>query len=150
MSPTPATIPVRRAANSTWNDNYWSAGRGGVLVKFDTKEKRIHEYPLPTPYASMYTAMADKNGEVWGGGGPPTAAIPFDPKKQYTEYVLPEPYGLDRESWIDNSTDPVTVWYVDHQGYIVRIQPTGIAAQGDASALRRDQRVIDLEQPRPR
>jgi hypothetical protein len=30
---------------------------------------------------------------------------------------------IDRESWIDNSTDPVTVWYVDHEGWIVRIQP---------------------------
>jgi virginiamycin B lyase len=107
------------------NDNYWSAGRGGVLVKFDTKEKRIHEYPLPTPYASMYTAMADKNGEVWGGEMHTGRYFRFDPKKeQFTEYVLPEPYGLDRESWIDNSTDPVTVWYVDHEGYIVRIQPT--------------------------
>jgi hypothetical protein len=37
--------------------------------------------------------------------------------------VLPEPYGIDRETWIDNSTDPVTVWYVDHDGWIVRIQP---------------------------
>ena len=25
--------------------------------------------------------------------------------------MLPEPYGVDRETWIDNSTNPVTVWY---------------------------------------
>ncbi len=25
-------------------------------------------------------------------------------------------------TWIDNSTDPISVWYVDYQGYIVRIQ----------------------------
>jgi nitroreductase len=37
-------------------NNYWSGGRGGMLVKFDTTEKRIHEYRLPTPYASMYSA----------------------------------------------------------------------------------------------
>ena len=41
----------------------------------------------------------------------------------FTEYVLPEPYGIDRETWIDNSTTPVTVWYVDHNGYMVRVQP---------------------------
>jgi hypothetical protein len=41
----------------------------------------------------------------------------FDPKTvSFAEYVLPEPYGIDRETWIDNSTDPVTVWYVDHEG----------------------------------
>jgi hypothetical protein len=39
------------------------------------------------------------------------------------EYVMPEPYSHDRRTWIDSSTDPVTVWYVDHNGYIVRIQP---------------------------
>jgi streptogramin lyase len=50
--------------------------------------------------------------------------VRFNPKtEQWTEYVLPEPYGLDRQSWIDDSTDPVTVWYTDHEGWIVRIQP---------------------------
>ena len=50
--------------------------------------------------------------------------ITVDPKTvAFTEYVLPEPYGIDRETWIDNSTDPVTVWYVDHEGWLVRIQP---------------------------
>jgi virginiamycin B lyase len=105
-------------------DNYWSGGRGGELVEFNMKEKRIHEYPLPTPYASMYTAQADRNGEVWGGEMHSGRYFRFNPKtEQWTEYVLPEPYGIDRESWIDNSTNPVTVWYVDHEGYIVRIQP---------------------------
>jgi hypothetical protein len=37
--------------------------------------------------------------------------------------VLPEPFAYDRRTWIDNSTNPVTVWYVDYNGYIVRIQP---------------------------
>ena len=105
-------------------DNYWSAGRGGELVEFNMAEKRIHEYPLPTPYASMYTAQADKNGDVWGGEMHSGRYFRFDPKtERFTEYVLPEPYGIDRESWIDNSTDPVTVWYVDHEGWITRIQP---------------------------
>ena len=37
--------------------------------------------------------------------------------------MMPEPYAHDRRPWIDNSTNPVTVWYVDHNGYLVRIQP---------------------------
>jgi virginiamycin B lyase len=104
--------------------NYWSAGRGGMLVKFDIKTKRIFEYRLPTPYASLYTTHPDKNGEVWAGMMHAGRYVRFNPKiEQWTEYVLPEPYGLDRQSWVDNSTDPVTVWYVDHDGWIVRIQP---------------------------
>ena len=42
---------------------------------------------------------------------------------QWIEYGMPEPYAHDRRTWIDNSTDPISVWYVDYQGYIVRIQP---------------------------
>jgi virginiamycin B lyase len=104
--------------------NYWSAGRGGMLVKFDTTKKRIFEYRLSTPYAGLYTTNVDRNGEVWAGELHSGRYLRFNPRtEQWTEYVLPEPYGFDRESWIDNSTDPVTVWYTDHDGWIVRIQP---------------------------
>src|SRR5499426_955611 len=107
-----------------WDGNYWSAGRGGMLVKFDIKTKRVFEYRLPTPHASLYTTHPDKNGEVWAGMMHAGRYVRFNPKtEKWTEYVLPEPYGLDRQSWVDNSTDPVTVWYTDHEGYIVRIQP---------------------------
>src|SRR4051794_13345700 len=104
--------------------NYWAAGRGGSLIKFDIKEKRVHEYPLPTPYTSLYTAKADKNGEVWAGELNGGHYLRFDPKtEQFTAYTLPEPFSMDRESWIDNSTNPVSVWYVDHDGWLVHIQP---------------------------
>ena len=122
----PDTSPRSGPARGEFDlhNNYWAGGRGGQLVKFDTKEKRIHEYPLPTPYASMYSAQTDRNGEVWAGEMHSGRYLRFDPKTvSFTEYVLPEPYGIDRETWIDNSTDPVTVWYVDHEGWLVRIQP---------------------------
>ena len=73
---------------------------------------------------ALYTAHADKNGEIWAGESHSGRYARFNPKsQQWTEYVLPEPYGFDRESWIDNSTTPVTVWYVDHDGWITRIEP---------------------------
>ncbi|HLH98867.1 MAG TPA: carboxypeptidase regulatory-like domain-containing protein [Xanthobacteraceae bacterium] len=104
--------------------NYWAAGRGGSLIKFDIKTKLVHEYPLPTPYTSLYTAKADKNGEVWAGELNGGHYLRFDPKtEQFTTYTLPEPFAMDRESWIDNSTNPVSVWFVDHDGWLVHIQP---------------------------
>jgi len=104
--------------------NYWAGGRGGLLVEFDIAKKQIFEFRVPTPYTALYTAHADKNGEVWAGESHSGRYARFNPKTQvWTEYVLPEPYGFDRESWIDNSTDPVTVWYTDHDGWIARIQP---------------------------
>ena len=122
----PDTSPRSGPARGEFDgdNNYWSGGRGGMLVKFDTSEKRIHEYRLPTPYSSMYSAHVDKNGDVWAGEMHSGRYLRFNPKTvAFTEYVLPEPYGIDRETWIDNSTDPVTVWYVDHEGWLVRIQP---------------------------
>ena len=38
-------------------------------------------------------------------------------------YQMPEPYSYDRRTYIDASTHPVTVWYVDYNGYLVRVQP---------------------------
>ena len=106
------------------SNNYWAAGRGGQLIKFDIKEKRIHEYPLPTPYTSLYTAKADKNGDVWAGELNGGHYLRFNPKtEQFTAYTLPEPFAMDRESWIDNATDPVSVWFVDHDGWLIHIQP---------------------------
>ncbi len=104
--------------------NYWAAGRGGSLIKFDIATKLVHEYPLPTPYTSLYTAKADKNGEVWAGELNGGHYLRFDPKtEQFTTYTLPEPFAMDREAWIDNSTSPVSVWFVDHDGWLVHIQP---------------------------
>ena len=104
--------------------NYWAGGRGGELVEFDMKTKRIVEYRVPTPHTALYTAHADKNGEVWAGESHSGQYLRFNPKsQQWTEYMLPEPYGFDRESWIDNSTTPVTVWYTDHDGWITKIEP---------------------------
>ena len=78
----------------------------------------------PTPYVDFYEAQPDKKGEVWAGELHGGRMVRFNPKEdRWIEYVLPEPYSHDRRTWIDNSTTPVTVWYVDHNGYMVRVQP---------------------------
>jgi streptogramin lyase len=123
----PDTSPHSGPARGEFDpfDNYWAAGRGGQLIESNTTERRIHEYQVSTLYVSLYTAKADKNGEVWAGEVQGGRYLRFTPKTgTFTEYVLPEPFSMDRESWIDNSTNPVSVWYVDHEGYMVHIQPT--------------------------
>ena len=104
--------------------NPWFGGRGGALLELDVKARQIREFWPLTKYVTFYEAMPDKNGEVWAGELHGGRFVRFNPKEdRMLEYVLPEPYSHDRRTWIDNSTDPVTVWYVDHQGYLVRIQP---------------------------
>ena len=121
-TPSKMTSPARGGFDP--QGNAWLGGRGGPLIKLDPKTLRVSEYYPPTPYVCFYEAMPDKNGEVWGGDMHSGRFVRFNPKNEkWIEYVLPEPYSHDRRTWIDNSTNPVTVWYADYVGYIVRIQP---------------------------
>lgn len=102
----------------------WFGGRGGSIVQLDTKKRRIREYWPPVATAEFYEAMPDDKGEVWAGELHGSGFLRLNPKTdQWIEYQMPEPFAHDRRTWIDNSTDPISVWYVDYQGYIVRIQP---------------------------
>jgi len=107
--------------------NAWFGGGNGTLVELDQKLGRIREFKPPIPinqFSGFYGAMPDKNGEVWAGVLPGREFVRLNPKTEHwTEYMMPEPFSHDRRTWIDNSTNPVTVWYVDYQGYVVRIQP---------------------------
>ena len=107
--------------------NAWFGGKNGSLVEIDTKAAKMREFFPPTvyaPYSAFYEAWSDKNGEVWAGLLHGRGMVRYNPRtSRWIEYALPEPYGHDRKTWIDNTTNPVTVWYVDYQGYLVRIQP---------------------------
>ena len=76
------------------------------------------ELPQGATLEDLAGYLADL-GELHGG-----KMLRFNPQADHwTEYVLPEPYSHDRRTWIDDSTTPVTVWYVDHNSYLVRVQP---------------------------
>ena len=119
------SIPARGGFDPSGNP--WFGGRGGNLVMLDVKTGRMREFVPPLPYLPLtkfYEAMPDKNGEVWAGVNFGRGFVRLNPKtNHWTEYQLPEPFAYDRRTWIDNSTNPVSVWYVDYNGYIVRIQP---------------------------
>jgi streptogramin lyase/mono/diheme cytochrome c family protein len=116
------TSPARGAFDA--DGNAWIGGRGGMILKYDTKTKKVTEYFPPIPYVTFYEVMPDKNGEIWAAALHSGRMLRFNPRtERWIDYMLPEPYSHDRRTWIDNSTTPVTVWYVDHNGYMVRIQP---------------------------
>ena len=107
--------------------NAWWGGADGALIELDAKASRIEEYWPPTaphPYTDFYEAMPDKNGEVWAGVLHGRQMVRLDPKTgRWASYQMPEPFSYDRRTYIDASTHPVTVWYVDYNGYLVRVQP---------------------------
>ena len=121
---TPSVIsgPARGAFDR--DGNAWFGGRGGRILKLNTATRKITEYAPPIPYVSFYEAHPDKNGEVWAGALHGGRFLRFNPSNEsWIAYVMPEPFSHDRRTWIDNSTTPVTVWYVDNNGWLVRIQP---------------------------
>ena len=94
-SPSPARIRARRAADFDREGNYWSGGRGGPLVEFDTTQARDPRIRSPIPYGTMYTAAADKNDKVWAGDlqtGRYHAVRPQD-RDNSPNIMLPEPYA---------------------------------------------------------
>ena len=104
--------------------NLWVGSKHGMLVKYDHRTGLVSEYPTPTPYANFYGARADKHGHIWAGEMHAGKIARLNPRTgQWIEYVLPTPWSQDYNSWIDNSTNPVTYWYGDQYGYIVRVQP---------------------------
>jgi virginiamycin B lyase len=107
--------------------NPWFGGGDGALVQLDTKTGRIAEHwppTAPSPLTDFYEAMPDKNGEVWAGVLHGRQMVRLNPRTaQWTVYQMPEPFAYDRRTYIDSSTHPVTVWYVDYNGYLVRVQP---------------------------
>ena len=104
--------------------NAWFGGRGGMLIRMDSETHKLSEWFSPVQYDTFYEALPDKNGEIWAGGLQSGRLMRFNPKsEQWIQYMLPEPYAHDRRTWIDNSTSPVTVWFVDHEGFMVRVQP---------------------------
>jgi virginiamycin B lyase len=104
--------------------NGWNGGRGGRITEFERKTHQVREWESPTPFVTFYEAKPDKNGEIWAGAQRGGRMVRFNPKtERWIEYIFPEPFSLDWRTWVDNSTNPVTVWYGDHNGYILRLQP---------------------------
>jgi len=107
--------------------NTWWGGADGALIELNAKESRIEEHwpPIaPHPFTDFYEAMPDKNGEVWAGVLHGRQMLRYNPKTDHwTTYQMPEPYAYNRRTVIDTSTTPATVWYVDYNWYLVRVQP---------------------------
>jgi streptogramin lyase/mono/diheme cytochrome c family protein len=121
-SVSPDSTPARGGFDPQGNP--WFGGRGGAFLQLDVKSRQIREFWPPVPYVTFYEAMPDKRGDVWAGALHSGRILRLNPQTEaWTQYVLPEPFSHDRRTWIDNSTTPVTFWYVDHNSYLVRVQP---------------------------
>lgn len=121
-TPTVVSSPARGGFD--FEGNAWLGGRGGMFIRLDPRTRKITEFYPPIPYVAFYEILPDKNGEVWGAPMHSGRFLRFNPRtERWIDYMLPEPFSHNRRAWIDNSTDPVNLWYVDNNGYMVHIQP---------------------------
>jgi streptogramin lyase/mono/diheme cytochrome c family protein len=108
-------------------DNPWFGGGDGALIELNAKTGLIEEHlpPLaPSPYTDFYEAQPDANGEVWAGVLHGRQMVRYNQHNgEWHVYQMPEPFAYDRRTYIDASTHPVSVWYIDYNGYLVRVQP---------------------------
>jgi len=108
-------------------DNPWFGGGDGALIELNAKTGLIEEHipPIaPSPYTDFYEAQPDANGEVWAGVLHGRQMVRYNQHNgEWHVYEMPEPFTYDRRTYIDASTHPVTVWYIDYNGYLVRVQP---------------------------
>jgi streptogramin lyase/mono/diheme cytochrome c family protein len=114
------------------HDNVWFGGHMGSFIEVVNEiaqgkgiHLRVFAPPTPYfPYSTFYTAVPDKNGDVWGAWVHGPGFVRFNPDHStWRVYETPEPSAFARSTWVDNSTNPVSIWYPDYQmGTLVRIQ----------------------------
>ncbi|OFW27504.1 MAG: hypothetical protein A3J28_01695 [Acidobacteria bacterium RIFCSPLOWO2_12_FULL_60_22] len=103
----PRRLGADRKGNAVWIGEYY----GGRLGKIDIHSKKYTAYTLPNPNSSPYDARVDKNHMVWVVLMNSDRIAKFNPvTEKFTEYPLPS-LGTDtRFVYVDDSTDPPTIW----------------------------------------
>ena len=122
-TPIPNSRP-RRGSVDARNRLWFAAYDGNAIGMLDPKTKQIKEWPVPTPWSNPSDVVIDKNGEAWSGSMMSDRIVRLDTRTgQFTEYLLPNPANI-RRVWVDNSTDPVTLWVgSNHGASIVKLEP---------------------------
>jgi streptogramin lyase len=115
------------------HDDAWFGGHMGSIVEIvnqidEGKGIHIRGFTPPTPYfpyTQFYSAVPDKDGDVWSEWLNGPGIVRFTPASDtWQVYDVAEPSAFSRSTWVDESTTPVTLWYPDYSlGILVRIQP---------------------------
>jgi streptogramin lyase len=103
----PRKMAADKNGDKVWFALYFGNGLGSV----DINTKEVKEYPLPHPDYTPYSVDVDKNHMVWILCQNADRVLKFNPfTKQFTEYQLPTLGTGPRDIYVDNSTDPPTIW----------------------------------------
>jgi virginiamycin B lyase len=114
-TPTPRSRPRRTMMDD--QGRVWFAEFAADKVgMFDPKEEKFKEWDVPTPHTYPYDAFLDRTGELWSGSMSSDRILRLDPQTgKSVEYLLPRPTNV-RRIFVDNSTNPVTLWAGNNHG----------------------------------
>ena len=124
--PTPTPEGGPRRTHMDRQDRFWYAEYyAGAIGMFDPKTWQIHEWKLDAS-SLPYGIGVDKNGEAWAAGqgtnnlyrlNPATGQVTAYPKGTVV-------YGQTRQLYVDNRTNPVTVWIPqNHMKRLSKVEP---------------------------
>ena|SRR5579862_2261082 len=122
-TPTKGTAPRRGEMDA--QDRYWFGEyRGNGIGMLDTRTGHFQEWPAPILLSSSYDAEVDKKGDAWTAGMTTDRVLRLDTKSgQYTQYLLPRSTNI-RRVYLDNTTNPVTLWVgSNHGASVVKLEP---------------------------
>src|ERR1700704_4699608 len=123
--PTPTPYARARRGRVDSQNRLWFAEFGGNAIgMFDPETEQITEYRNPQQWEAPYDVVADRNGEAWEVNETSDRVGRLDPRTaEITNYLLPR-NGNIRRVFVDDRSDPVTVWIGNNLGAsVVRIEP---------------------------
>ena len=122
-TPTPNAGPRRGHMDA--QDRLWFAEfRGNKIAMFDTKADKFQEWTVPTPWTSVYDAIADRLGFAWAGGMNNDRVVRVNTKTGETvEYLLPRMTNIRRVN-VNNGSNPPTFWVGNNLGAsLIKVEP---------------------------
>ena len=123
--PTPTPNAGPRRGHMDAQDRLWFAEfRANRIAMFDTRSETFREWPVPSPWANVYDAIADRAGYAWAGGMNNDRVVRVNITTGETaEYLLPRSTNIRRVN-VDDRTSPPTFWVGNNLGAtLVKVEP---------------------------
>jgi streptogramin lyase len=119
-----ANARARRGRVDSQNRLWFAEFGGNAIGMFDPKTEKITEWKMPMPWEAPYDVVLDRNGEAWEVNETSDRVGRLNPQTgEITNYLLPR-YGNIRRVFVDDRSNPVTVWIGNNLGAaVVKIEP---------------------------
>ena len=119
-----ANARARRGRVDSQNRLWFAEFGGNAIGMFDPKTEKITEWKMPLPWEAPYDVVVDRTGQAWEVNETSDRVGRLNPQTgEITNYLLPR-NGNIRRVFVDDRTNPVSVWIGSNLGAaVVKIEP---------------------------